>query len=169
MSTICDTFLITKCYHCSQTMDLHAYISIHHCKLVLRSFCSACSATKRRPIKGAAGRPVQFKYPEMPLLSPTTLERQEIQQRLVPLWVRSWSSSWWSACCISSTHPWRSRSPILSLLCLKVCKKLLSYTPQRTNPPLTLQLRCATRMPKKVHSNLPQALVSQVSFRRLSF
>uniref|UniRef100_A0A671KAE0 Lamina-associated polypeptide 2, isoforms beta/delta/epsilon/gamma-like n=1 Tax=Sinocyclocheilus anshuiensis TaxID=1608454 RepID=A0A671KAE0_9TELE len=45
-------------------------------------------ATKRRPIKGAAGRPVQFKYPEMPLLSPTTLERQEIQQRLVPLWVQ---------------------------------------------------------------------------------
>lgn len=88
MSTICDTFLITKYYHCSQTMDLHAYISIHHCKLVLRSFCSACSATKRRPIKGAAGRPVQFKYPEMPLLSPTTLERQEIQQRLVPLWVQ---------------------------------------------------------------------------------
>lgn len=45
-------------------------------------------ATKRRPIKGAAGRPVQFKYPEMSLLSPTTLERQEIQQRLVPLWVQ---------------------------------------------------------------------------------
>ncbi|KAL1249833.1 hypothetical protein QQF64_020838 [Cirrhinus molitorella] len=45
-------------------------------------------ATKRRPIKGAAGRPVQFKYPEMPLLSPTTLERQDIQQRLVPLWVQ---------------------------------------------------------------------------------
>uniref|UniRef100_A0A671QRH4 Lamina-associated polypeptide 2-like n=1 Tax=Sinocyclocheilus anshuiensis TaxID=1608454 RepID=A0A671QRH4_9TELE len=45
-------------------------------------------ATKRRPIKGAAGRPVRFKYPEMPLLSPTTLERQEIQQRLVPLWVQ---------------------------------------------------------------------------------
>ncbi|XP_057219148.1 LEM domain-containing protein 1 isoform X1 [Triplophysa rosa] len=45
-------------------------------------------ATKRRPIKGAAGRPVQYKYPEMPPLSPTTLERQEIQQRLVPLWVQ---------------------------------------------------------------------------------
>uniref|UniRef100_A0A8C1W6T8 Peptidase M20 domain containing 1, tandem duplicate 2 n=1 Tax=Cyprinus carpio TaxID=7962 RepID=A0A8C1W6T8_CYPCA len=45
-------------------------------------------ATKRRPIRGAAGRPVQYKYPEMPLLSPTTLERQEIQQRVVPLWVQ---------------------------------------------------------------------------------
>ncbi|KAK7128702.1 hypothetical protein R3I94_017061 [Phoxinus phoxinus] len=45
-------------------------------------------ATKRRPIKGAAGRPVQFKYTEMPPLSPATLERQEIQQRLVPLWVQ---------------------------------------------------------------------------------
>ncbi|XP_053096676.1 LEM domain-containing protein 1 isoform X2 [Pangasianodon hypophthalmus] len=45
------------------------------------------TATKRRSIKGAAGRPVQFKYPET-LLSPTTLERREIQQRLVPLWVQ---------------------------------------------------------------------------------
>ncbi|TRY84773.1 hypothetical protein DNTS_027448 [Danionella cerebrum] len=45
-------------------------------------------ATKRRSIKGAAGRPVQFKYPEMLPLSPTTLERQEIQQRRVPLWVQ---------------------------------------------------------------------------------
>ncbi|XP_051518665.1 LEM domain-containing protein 1 [Myxocyprinus asiaticus] len=46
-------------------------------------------ATKRRPIKGAAGRPVQFKYQDLPLLSPTTLERQEIQQHLVPLWVQT--------------------------------------------------------------------------------
>ncbi|XP_053339401.1 LEM domain-containing protein 1 isoform X4 [Clarias gariepinus] len=45
------------------------------------------SATKRRSIKGAAGRPVQYKYPETPL-SPSTLERLEIQQRLVPLWVQ---------------------------------------------------------------------------------
>ena len=45
-------------------------------------------ATKRRPIRGAAGRPVQYKYPEMPFLSPTTLERQEIQQHVVPLWVQ---------------------------------------------------------------------------------
>ncbi|XP_046725043.1 LEM domain-containing protein 1 isoform X4 [Silurus meridionalis] len=45
------------------------------------------TATKRRSIKGAAGRPVQFKYPDTPL-SPATLERQEIQQRLVPLWVQ---------------------------------------------------------------------------------
>ncbi|MCI4387453.1 hypothetical protein PGIGA_G00074390 [Pangasianodon gigas] len=45
------------------------------------------TATKRRSIKGAAGRPVQFKYPETPL-SPATLERREIQQRLVPLWVQ---------------------------------------------------------------------------------
>ncbi|XP_036448237.1 LEM domain-containing protein 1 [Colossoma macropomum] len=45
------------------------------------------TATKRRSIKGAAGRPVQFKYLETPL-SPATLERREIQQRLVPLWVQ---------------------------------------------------------------------------------
>ncbi|TSM04896.1 Lamina-associated polypeptide 2, isoforms beta/delta/epsilon/gamma [Bagarius yarrelli] len=45
------------------------------------------TATKRRSIKGAAGRPVQYKYPETPL-SPATLEKREIQQRLVPLWVQ---------------------------------------------------------------------------------
>ncbi|XP_026116112.1 lamina-associated polypeptide 2, isoforms beta/delta/epsilon/gamma-like [Carassius auratus] len=45
-------------------------------------------ATKRLPIKGAAGRAVQFKCPEISLLSPTTMERQEIQQCLVPLWVQ---------------------------------------------------------------------------------
>ncbi|GAA6111021.1 LEM domain-containing protein 1 isoform X1 [Tachysurus ichikawai] len=45
------------------------------------------TATKRRSIKGAAGRPVQFKYPDIPL-SPVTLEKFEIQQRLVPLWVQ---------------------------------------------------------------------------------
>ncbi|XP_076840414.1 LEM domain-containing protein 1 isoform X4 [Brachyhypopomus gauderio] len=45
------------------------------------------TATKRRSIKGAAGRPVQFKYPETPM-SPTSLERQEIRRRLVPLWVQ---------------------------------------------------------------------------------
>lgn len=31
---------------------------------------------------------MQFKYPETPQ-SPATLERREIQQRLVPLWVQS--------------------------------------------------------------------------------
>lgn len=45
------------------------------------------SATKRRSIKGAAGRPVQFKYLETPL-SPATLERRDIERRLVPLWVQ---------------------------------------------------------------------------------
>ncbi|XP_047016375.1 LEM domain-containing protein 1 isoform X3 [Ictalurus punctatus] len=45
------------------------------------------TATKRRSIKGAAGRPVQFKYPETPL-SPASLERREIRQHLVSLWVQ---------------------------------------------------------------------------------
>ncbi|XP_062315380.1 LEM domain-containing protein 1 isoform X2 [Osmerus eperlanus] len=44
-------------------------------------------ATRRRPIKGAAGRPVQFKYPDTPL-SPTTMERQELERFLVPRWVQ---------------------------------------------------------------------------------
>ncbi|XP_072305197.1 LEM domain-containing protein 1 isoform X3 [Eucyclogobius newberryi] len=41
-------------------------------------------ATRRRPIKGAAGRPVQYALPDT-LLSPNTLQRQEVERRLVPL------------------------------------------------------------------------------------
>uniref|UniRef100_A0A3P9N903 LEM domain containing 1 n=1 Tax=Poecilia reticulata TaxID=8081 RepID=A0A3P9N903_POERE len=44
-------------------------------------------ATPRRPIKGAALRPVQYAYPDTPV-SPTTLERQEVQRRLVPVYVQ---------------------------------------------------------------------------------
>ncbi|XP_041702501.1 lamina-associated polypeptide 2, isoforms beta/delta/epsilon/gamma isoform X6 [Coregonus clupeaformis] len=45
------------------------------------------AATRRRPIKGAAGRPVQFKYPDLPA-SPMTLQRRAVERRLVPLWVQ---------------------------------------------------------------------------------
>ncbi|XP_048873035.1 LEM domain-containing protein 1 isoform X2 [Brienomyrus brachyistius] len=45
------------------------------------------SATCRRPIKGAAGRPVQFKYPDTPS-SPGTKERRELQRHLVPKWIQ---------------------------------------------------------------------------------
>lgn len=45
------------------------------------------SATRRRPIKGAAGRPVQFVYPDTPI-SPTTLERREMTRRLVPIHIQ---------------------------------------------------------------------------------
>jgi len=41
-------------------------------------------ATRRRPIKGAAGRPIQYAYPDTPA-SPTTLERREMERRLVPI------------------------------------------------------------------------------------
>uniref|UniRef100_A0A674BR94 Lamina-associated polypeptide 2, isoforms beta/delta/epsilon/gamma-like n=1 Tax=Salmo trutta TaxID=8032 RepID=A0A674BR94_SALTR len=44
-------------------------------------------ATRRRPIKGAARRPVQFKYPDLPA-SPMTLQRQALERRLVPLWAQ---------------------------------------------------------------------------------
>nr|XP_019962792.1 PREDICTED: lamina-associated polypeptide 2, isoforms beta/gamma-like isoform X2 [Paralichthys olivaceus] len=44
-------------------------------------------ATRRRPIKGAAGRPVQYAYPDTPV-SPTTLERREVERRLVPVHIR---------------------------------------------------------------------------------
>ncbi|XP_056278717.1 LEM domain-containing protein 1 isoform X2 [Pseudoliparis swirei] len=44
-------------------------------------------ATCRRPIKGAAGRPVQYMYPDTPA-SPTTLERREVEHRLVPVQIQ---------------------------------------------------------------------------------
>ncbi|XP_074538155.1 LEM domain-containing protein 1 [Halichoeres trimaculatus] len=44
-------------------------------------------ATCRRPIKGAAERQIQFGYPESPL-SPTTLERRELERRLVPVHIQ---------------------------------------------------------------------------------
>lgn len=45
------------------------------------------SATRRRPIKGAAGRPVQNAYPDTPA-SPTTKERREVERRLVPIQIQ---------------------------------------------------------------------------------
>ncbi|XP_037629432.1 LEM domain-containing protein 1 isoform X2 [Sebastes umbrosus] len=44
-------------------------------------------ATRRKPIKGAAGRPVQYAYPDTPT-SPTTLERREVERRLVPIQIQ---------------------------------------------------------------------------------
>ncbi|XP_029291988.1 LEM domain-containing protein 1 isoform X2 [Cottoperca gobio] len=44
-------------------------------------------ATRRRPIKGAAGRPFQYAYPDTPA-SPTTLERREVERRLVPFQIQ---------------------------------------------------------------------------------
>ncbi|XP_021421884.2 lamina-associated polypeptide 2, isoforms beta/delta/epsilon/gamma isoform X2 [Oncorhynchus mykiss] len=44
-------------------------------------------ATCRRPIKGAAGRPVQFTYPDLPA-SPMTLQRQALERCLVTLWAQ---------------------------------------------------------------------------------
>lgn len=45
------------------------------------------SATCRRPIKGAAGRPVQYVFPDT-TTSPTTLQRREVERRLVPIHIR---------------------------------------------------------------------------------
>ncbi|TWW56976.1 hypothetical protein D4764_08G0009630 [Takifugu flavidus] len=44
-------------------------------------------ATRRRPIKGAAGRPVQYVFPDTPT-SPATLERREAERRLVPIHIQ---------------------------------------------------------------------------------
>ncbi|KAJ3585918.1 hypothetical protein NHX12_012325 [Muraenolepis orangiensis] len=46
------------------------------------------AVTCRRPIKGAAGRPVQYKYPDLPPASPLTLERQGVERRLVPVYIQ---------------------------------------------------------------------------------
>lgn len=45
------------------------------------------SATRRRPIKGAAGRPVQYVFPDTPA-SPATLERRAAERRLVPIHIQ---------------------------------------------------------------------------------
>nr|XP_057940565.1 lamina-associated polypeptide 2, isoforms beta/gamma-like isoform X2 [Doryrhamphus excisus] len=45
------------------------------------------NATCRRPIKGAARRPIRFTYPQTPV-SPTTQERREVQRRLVPMQIQ---------------------------------------------------------------------------------
>ncbi|KAK5863921.1 hypothetical protein PBY51_000907 [Eleginops maclovinus] len=44
-------------------------------------------ATRRRPIKGAAGRPVQYAYPDTPT-SPITLQRRKVERRLVPIHIQ---------------------------------------------------------------------------------
>ncbi|XP_054869219.1 LEM domain-containing protein 1 isoform X3 [Amphiprion ocellaris] len=44
-------------------------------------------ATCRRPIKGAAQRPIQYAYPDTPI-SPMTLERREVERRLVPIQIQ---------------------------------------------------------------------------------
>lgn len=54
---------------------------------LLINFLLYFSATPRRPIKGAALRPIQYAYPDTPV-SPTTLERREVARRLVPVYVQ---------------------------------------------------------------------------------
>lgn len=57
------------------------------------------SVTARRPIKGAAGRPIQYVHPDIPTTpilpptpttptSPTTMERQQVERRLVPVYIQ---------------------------------------------------------------------------------
>ncbi|XP_061622231.1 lamina-associated polypeptide 2, isoforms beta/delta/epsilon/gamma-like isoform X2 [Phyllopteryx taeniolatus] len=46
--------------------------------------CTVFNATCRRPIKGAAGRPVVLKDPKPPV-SPATLERREMERQMVPV------------------------------------------------------------------------------------
>ncbi|MBN3286924.1 LAP2B protein, partial [Polyodon spathula] len=47
------------------------------------------SATRRRPIKGAAGRPVQFKYSELVTQAPATGDQKpSVSGHLVPIWAQ---------------------------------------------------------------------------------
>nr|XP_043894115.1 LEM domain-containing protein 1 isoform X2 [Solea senegalensis] len=48
---------------------------------------SGIYATRRRPIKGAAGRPIQYMYPDTPV-SPMTLQRRDVERRLVPVHIQ---------------------------------------------------------------------------------
>ncbi|XP_029975607.1 LEM domain-containing protein 1 [Salarias fasciatus] len=48
---------------------------------------SGIYVTCRKPIKGAARRPVQYAYPDSPV-SPATFERREVERRLVPMHIR---------------------------------------------------------------------------------
>nr|XP_014268258.2 lamina-associated polypeptide 2, isoforms beta/delta/epsilon/gamma isoform X3 [Maylandia zebra] len=43
--------------------------------------------TRRRPIKGAAQRPVQYSYPDSPV-SPMTQQRREVERYLVPIHIQ---------------------------------------------------------------------------------
>ncbi|XP_037539954.1 LEM domain-containing protein 1 [Nematolebias whitei] len=45
-------------------------------------------ATPRRPIKGAAQRPIQYSYPDTPVSPVTVQERRDVQRRLVPYWIQ---------------------------------------------------------------------------------
>lgn len=45
------------------------------------------SVTRRRPIKGAAQRPVQYSYPDSPV-SPMTQQRREVERYLVPIHIQ---------------------------------------------------------------------------------
>ncbi|XP_034447430.1 LOW QUALITY PROTEIN: lamina-associated polypeptide 2, isoforms beta/gamma-like [Hippoglossus hippoglossus] len=53
-------------------------------------------ATLRSPIKGAAGRPVQYVYPDL-LSVPRPWRRRVVERRLVPIHIRFCSSSSWRA------------------------------------------------------------------------
>ncbi|KAM3618048.1 uncharacterized protein V6R79_014439 [Siganus canaliculatus] len=56
-------------------------------KELLQATPTGIYATCRRPIKGAAGRPIQYVHPDTPL-SPVTLERREVERRLVPIHIQ---------------------------------------------------------------------------------
>ncbi|XP_030623568.1 LEM domain-containing protein 1 [Chanos chanos] len=104
-SSTCSTFSITQLVE--QGSLLVAVVTASKCPLTVIGFTLepandllkemfpdaevtpfGISATRRRPIRGAAGRPVQFKYP-LPDFSPASVERKEISRRLVPLWIQT--------------------------------------------------------------------------------
>jgi len=64
---------------------LHLYVQ-RVSRVVLR--LTPCRATCRKPIKGAAGRPVRYRYPDATPTSPLTTQRREVERRLAPVYVQ---------------------------------------------------------------------------------
>ncbi|KAG7266796.1 hypothetical protein CRUP_033306, partial [Coryphaenoides rupestris] len=62
----------------------------NRCYLKAVPIRAGITATCRKPIKGAAGRPVRYRYPDAvaPPASPLTLQRREVERRLAPVYVQ---------------------------------------------------------------------------------
>nr|XP_046253536.1 LEM domain-containing protein 1 isoform X13 [Scatophagus argus] len=85
---------ISRASSVDQRSGLGPVIPLEPVKAILKDLFPDCHttptgiyATRRRPIKGAAGRPIEYAYPDTPV-SPTTLERREVERRLVPIHIQ---------------------------------------------------------------------------------
>ncbi|XP_072305198.1 LEM domain-containing protein 1 isoform X4 [Eucyclogobius newberryi] len=84
LSSQSEDHVYPQCFLVSSRLEPAQEPSQDRFKDLLADTPTGIYATRRRPIKGAAGRPVQYALPDT-LLSPNTLQRQEVERRLVPL------------------------------------------------------------------------------------